>query len=272
MLNSVNVKSQDFTWQSSLAVGRNTNKIVEFQIPQSYENSPFFKLSGANVVGYARNSLFAFKYAGLDKRGYPQVYLKDGTITSDPAKPTGDDLVYMGTTVPKINGGISNSFRYKQFQLSVNMAYSLGGVMRRDVNQTYSGMITTNNNLGGNLNVEFLQRWQKPGDEKTTNIPGFLSVDDYSGRNTAFYTSADINVVSASYLKLNEASLSYDLAPVLLHWLKITSATLRVQVNNILLWKANKYGINPEFNDGSFGMRGIPVNQHTITMGANIDF
>ncbi|WP_461791648.1 SusC/RagA family TonB-linked outer membrane protein [Pedobacter sp.] len=271
-LNSVNLKTNDFSWQSSFLLGHNKNKIVEYQIPSSYENAPFFKLSGSNVIGYPRNSLFAFKYAGLDNRGYPQVYLKDGTITSAPDKPTGDDLVYMGTTVPKVNGGIVNNFRYKQFQLSVNMYYSLGAVMRRDVNQFYSGMITANNNLGGNLNVEFLQRWQTPGDEKNTNIPGYLSVDDYTNRSIPFYTSADINVVSASYLKLNEVALSYELAPKLLRWLKIQSASLRLQVNNIMLWKANKYGINPEFQEVAAGIRSIPVNQRTLTMGTSINF
>ncbi|MFD2323948.1 SusC/RagA family TonB-linked outer membrane protein [Mucilaginibacter galii] len=274
-LNSTNVTSRNFTWQSSLILGRNTNKIVEYEIPTSSQNAPSYLISGAYVVGYSRNSLFAYKYAGLNNLGYPQVYLKDGSFTSDPNKPTRDDLIYMGTTIPKVNGGFSNNFRYKQFRLAVNMYYSLGGKMRRDMNPTYNGFISTSNNLGGNLNVEFLERWQKPGDEKTTDIPGYLSVENSSARNTQFYTAADINVVSSSYLKLNEASLSYDLSPGVLRLLKVGSASVRLQLNNVLLWKANKFGINPEFQDPNAfygGARIMPINQHTITLGANINF
>jgi TonB-linked SusC/RagA family outer membrane protein len=266
------IATPDFGWQTGFVFGHNTNKLVKYQIPQSYENAPYFKLGGSPTIGYSLSSLFAYKYAGLDNTGDPLVYLADGKTTKDPSVPLGTDLVYMGTVTPKFNGGVSNSFRYKQFQLSINTTYSLGGVMRRDINHTYSGMITTTNNLNGNLNVEFLDRWQKPGDEKTTNIPRYLSVENYGQRSIDFYNNADINVVSSSYVKLNEAALSYQLGNAALKWLKIQSASLRVQVNNILLWKANKYGINPEFEGAQYGYRGIPVNQHTITLGANINF
>lgn len=271
-LNSVNLRATDFSWESGLVLGYNTNKLVKYQIPQSYERYPAYKLGGGAVIGYPLNAVFAYQYAGLNDKGYPQVRLKNGVITSAPNLPTGDDLVYLGTTAAKVSGGVSNRFRYKQFHLFVNMYYSLGGVMRRDVNRFYTGMMATSNNLNGNLNVDFLERWQKTGDEKKTDIPGYLAVEDYNDRNTQFYTNADINVVSSSYLKLSEASLTCDLAPAVLRWLQIQSASLRLQLNNVLLWKANPYGINPEFQDPVYGGRPLPVNQHTVTLGANINF
>ncbi|NOW95061.1 SusC/RagA family TonB-linked outer membrane protein [Mucilaginibacter sp. SG564] len=271
-LNSININTEHFTWQSGFVFGYNQNKLVKYQIPASYESYPSFKLGGSPTIGFPINSLFAYKYAGLDKLGDPQVYLANGKITKDPNVTKGDDLVYMGTTTPKFNGGLTNNFRYKQFQLSLNMTYSLGAVMRRTVNQFYSGLLTTNSNLGGNISNEFLQRWQKPGDENVTAIPRYLSVENYGIRNLQYYEDADINVVSASYVKLNEAALIYNLSPGALRWLKIQSASLRVQVNNILLWKANKYGLNPEFQNYQYGTMAVPVGQHTITLGANVNF
>ncbi|WP_186292773.1 SusC/RagA family TonB-linked outer membrane protein [Mucilaginibacter corticis] len=271
-LNSTNITTTNFTWQSGFVLGHNTNKLVKYQVPQSYENSPSYRLFSSYAVGYSSNSLFAYRYAGLDGTGDPLVYLANGKTTKKPDVPLGTDLKYMGTTTPKFNGSINNFFRYKQFDLSINITYNLGGVMRRDVNTFYSGMITTSNDLGGNLNVDFLDRWQKPGDEKKTNIPRYLPVENYGDRSTTFYQDADINVVSSSYLKLNEATLSYNLDAAALRWLKIQSASLRLQLNNVLLWKANKYGINPEFAAAQYGARGIPVGQHTITLGANINF
>ncbi|WP_169472376.1 hypothetical protein [Pedobacter hiemivivus] len=53
--------------------------------------------------------------------------------------------------------------------------------------------------------------------------------------------------------------------------LKIESLTLRAQLNNIMLWKANKYGIDPEYQDYTYGGRGLR-NDHTFNLGLNINF
>jgi len=274
-LNSTNVRSANFTWSSGIVFAFNTNKLVTYSASQSYQNTASARLASSYVVGYNASPLFAYRYAGLDNVGDPQIKLADGTITKNPQAPTAKDLVYKGSTIPKFNGGISNTFRYKQFELSANMIYSLGNVMRRDVNLFYAGSLDDNaQRFSANVSADFANRWKKPGDEKVTNIPAFTSDSyyNYFQRNTDYYTLADINVVSASYLKLREATLAYSLAPQLTHWLKIQSATLRVQVSNILLWKANKYGIDPEYQTLRYGYRNTPTGQHSITLGANINF
>jgi hypothetical protein len=61
-------------------------------------------------------------------------------------------------------------------------------------------------------------------------------------------------------------------------------------ISNVLLWKANHYGIDPELQLGSFetnvltndgsttsvgftgGARTLPVNQHMVTASAHITF
>ncbi|OOQ56726.1 SusC/RagA family TonB-linked outer membrane protein [Mucilaginibacter pedocola] len=274
-LNSVNIQSSNFRWSTGFVFGFNKNKLVDYGTPQSYMNQASYRLFANYVIGYPTRPLFAYRYAGLDNVGDPQIKLADGTITKDPTKPTADDLVYMGSTTPKFNGGISNSFRYKQFELTLNMIYSLGAVMRKDVNQFYVGRLTGNpQSFSGNIHADFANRWQKPGDELTTNIPAYTSryFYNYAMRNTGYYTNADINVVSASYLKLREATLAYDLDPRLLKWLKVQSISLRAQVNNILLWTANKAGLDPELQNYTYGGRGTRVGQHTIALGANINF
>ncbi|RYE20046.1 MAG: SusC/RagA family TonB-linked outer membrane protein [Sphingobacteriales bacterium] len=274
-LTSINIQTRNLTWSTGLAFGFNKNKLVSYTKPQSYMESPSYILSTNYLIGRPIQPLFAYRYAGLDNVGDPQIKLADGTITKDPQKATKDDLIYMGTTIPKFNGGISNNVRYKQFELSFNVIYSFGAVMRKDVNQFYVGQLTGSpQSFSGNVHSDFANRWQKPGDENTTNIPAYTSSYgyNYSQRNTAYYTMADINVLSASYVKLRETSLSYSFAPAILRWLKVESASVRFQVNNILLWKANKEGIDPEFHDYRNGYRGIPGGQHAITIGANVNF
>ncbi|MCJ8208835.1 SusC/RagA family TonB-linked outer membrane protein [Mucilaginibacter sp. RS28] len=274
-LNSVNIRTTNFTWSSGIVFAYNNNKLASYSAPQSYENNVYSRLSALYVIGKPMSPLYAYQYAGLDKVGDPQIKLANGTVTKDPQAPGVADLVYKGSIIPKINGGVSNTFRYKQFELTANMVYSLGAVMRRDVNQFYGGRLTVaNSGLSGNVSSDFVNRWKQPGDEKITDIPAYVPdmFYNYSQRNTDFYTKADINVVSASYLKLRDASLAYNLNPSVTKWLKIESAVLRLQVSNILLWKANKYGIDPEYQSFQLGGRGTPLGQHAITIGANVNF
>lgn len=278
-LNSRNIITHNFTWESGLVFGYNQNKLISYEIPQSYQNYPGSRTGQSPVLGYPLNSVFAYRYAGLNAQGDPQIRLAKGTVTSDPNGATVDDLPYMGTTVPKFNGGLTNYFSYKQFGLSLNMIYSFGAVMRTDANKLsnadlfFSGVMPGRAyNLNDNLSVDFLKRWQKPGDEKITNIPRYIPVEDYNLRNMDYFRYADINVASASYIKLNEATFTYALSPGALRLLKIESAIFRFQINNIMLWKANKLGINPEFQSSVFGTRFMPVGQHSITLGTTINF
>jgi hypothetical protein len=50
------------------------------------------------------------------------------------------------------------------------------------------------------------------------------------------------------------------------------SISLRIQVSNVMIWKANHYGIDPEFQNAVYGIRTIRSNQNTVSMGARVSF
>ncbi|WP_158288387.1 SusC/RagA family TonB-linked outer membrane protein [Mucilaginibacter psychrotolerans] len=273
-IRSVNVKGNNFTWSTNLTFGYNQNKFDESAGLQPYMLTDTYRLSSENVVGYSSTPLFAYRFAGLDNMGDPQIKLADGTITKSFNSAKAEDLVYMGTRTPKYNGGLTNTFLYKGLALTANMIYNFGAVMRRDVNQFYSGRLTGSaGGYYGNINPEFLDRWQKPGDELLTNIPSYVAdPSENFRRNTQYYTLADINVVNASYIKLREITLSYNIPEATLRYLKISSASLFIQTGNYMIWKANKFDIDPEFQDFRNGGRGLPAYKHSFSIGANITF
>ncbi|HEY0272533.1 MAG TPA: SusC/RagA family TonB-linked outer membrane protein [Chitinophaga sp.] len=277
-VNSINIRSGRFQWATGFVFAYNQNKLVKYTAPQSYQQDASYQISTTYSVGYPINPMFGYRYAGLDAVGDPQIKLASGKVTKSPDSPypQATDLVFKGSLTPRFNGGISNTFTYGQFELSVNMIYNLGAFMRRDVNQFYAGRLTNGGggSFNGNVSADFAKRWKKPGDEQFTDIPAYSpdSYYNYSQRNTNYYTQADINIVSASYLKLRDATLAYNLSPAAVRWARIGGAALRVQLNNVLLWKANKYGIDPEFMNYQYGARLMPVGQHSVTMGANINF
>jgi len=261
-LRSTNIQSRDFGWSTSLVFSWNTNKLDSYYVNPSIPTDADNRVTASNVIGYNTSGLFAYRYSGLDNMGDPQIKLADGTVTKEVGVGKVEDLVYMGTTQPPVNGGFSNIFRYKQLSLSVNMIYSLGGVMRRNANNFFTGRLTgsAGSFSTGNINAEFVNRWKNPGDEAFTDIPSYVA--GYTDRrNINYYTYGDINVISASYVKVRDVTLSYSLPPVLLKAIRVQGINVFVQGGNFMVWKANKYDVDPE------GMY-----TSTYSLGANISF
>ncbi|QDW24112.1 SusC/RagA family TonB-linked outer membrane protein [Pedobacter sp. KBS0701] len=274
-LNSRNLQLKDFSWTTGLTFSLNRNRLLNYSTPQPTQLTTNGRINSNYVVGYGMQPLFAYQFAGLDALGDPQIRLANGTVTKDPEVATAEDLIYMGTTIPKFNGGLSNTFRYKNLSLTANMIYNLGNVMRRDVNRYFYGRIEYGTgSFGGNLSPEFLDRWKKPGDELLTNIPSYVASAgvNVSRRNIDYYTYADINVVSASYIKIRDITLNYMVGPKLLNRLHVESLSLFAQTGNFMIWKANDFGIDPEFQTFNQGGRNMPAFKHSFSFGANLTF
>lgn len=263
-LSSFNVRSRNFSWSTNWVFAHNKSNVDKIT-----RNSPI--TTGAQQVinnvqeGYPAYTVFAYKYGGLDNTGAPQVVLANGTVIKASLGTKPEDIVYMGTMQPVWNGGLTNNFQYKSFRLSANMIYNMGHVMRRERDLTYGGQFRKN------VSVDFLNRWKAPGDENNTNIPGYTSNSNPNvvGNtfNIDYFILGDLNVVNASFVKLRDITLFYDLPKLLAGKIKAQGITFRTQLSNVMLWKANKYGIDPEFQGYA-----IPSNQNTVTLGANVSF
>lgn len=279
-LNALTLKRGRFSWNTSLNIAYNKNTITRLN-PDYPTTSANDRVNQNYVAGYPAFAIFAYRYAGLDAMGDPQIRLADGTVTKTPniAKP--EDLKFMGTYQPVWNGGLSNVFSFGGLSLGANIVFSLGHVMRKDVTPSFSGRIVHFNEEGtgmgfksGNLLADFADRWRKPGDELHTVVPSYEvnSSISQTRRDINYYSRGDINVVSASYMKLRDITLSYSLPSLWIKRLKADQVTLRAQVSNLMLWKANKAGIDPEFQEASSAFRSMLVNQGTVSFGLNVKF
>lgn len=256
-LQTVNVRTRDFSWSSSLVFAYNKNRMDKLSTAVVISTGAQ-QVTSVLQQGYPAFTVFAYKYAGLDNNGYPLAELSDKTTTNNSNTPKPGDIVYMGSYQPKWNGGFANNFQYRNFRLAANMIYNMGHVMRRQHYLLYGGQ------LHQNVSVEFLNRWKKPGDEAFTDIPGYSNT---GSRYINFYSYGDNNVTDASFIKLRDITLFYDLPRTLVSKVKAESISFRVQVSNIMIWKANKYDIDPEFQ----GLV-IPSGQKTVTVGAHVTF
>ncbi|HEY0272575.1 MAG TPA: hypothetical protein VGC22_05270, partial [Chitinophaga sp.] len=273
---SRNITGRNFTWSTRWVFSYNHNKLEHFERLTGYSATGSYKISGIPYYpGYPGNSLFAYRWAGLDNMGDPQIRLADKSITKDPfyqSRP--EDVVYMGTTQPRFSGGLTNIFAFKGFSLTPNIIYNLGHVMRRDVNNFYTGRMGGYGFGDGNLYTYFLDRWKQPGDEARTNVPSYVADQgvNYSRRKTDYYRLADINVVSASYVKLRDITLAYDFQPGALRSLHVQRLNVYAQVTNFMIWKANHDGIDPEYHALANGFRSLPPFKHSYSLGLSFNF
>lgn len=299
-IRSTNLIKGNFRWSTLLNLAYNKNKITKLNYATPLVTGQQF-INGRYFEGYPAFALFAYRYAGLDNLGDPQIYLNDGSITKSRNVAMKDDMAYMGSAQPLWNGGLTNSFSYKGWRLDVNMIFNFGHVMRRDVGDFFAGRLIGTDALlrsqgayssainlaQGNINAIFMDRWRQPGDEHLTDVPSYVSSTALSNsrRDINYYSYGDLNVISASYVKMRDITLAYSLPQNILDRLHSKQITLRAQVSNIMLWKANKFGIDPEFQGANLipGVSGVPdsfssVNrslrtmQGTVTFGAHLSF
>ena len=158
-----------------------------------------------------------------------------------------------GRREPYMSGSLTTQLTYKNFRLGGTFTYSLGAKTR------LFRMFDDNFEPQNNVNRDFIDRWQHPGDELRTNIPALLTYNSaaywkynyqhYSALNDNIQTFAtdyyqmydysDIRVVNGDYLKLQSLSLRYNVDDAICRRLGLSSAYVSLSGTN-LFTVANK--------------------------------
>jgi TonB-linked SusC/RagA family outer membrane protein len=260
-LSSTNISSRDFTWSSGITFSYNKNKLT--QLRQNPPVSGDEMVFTDRLVGYPLYTRFVYNYGGLNAVGDPQVRLADGTVSSELNVTKPEDMIYAGTLQPIWSGGFQNSFQYKSFGLSASIIYSGGNKVTNNDNPAYGQSIIAQNDI----NPGFLNRWKVPGDENRTDIPRYVPSAALAGaRNMAYYSVSQRYALNGAYAKLRDITLSYSVPQLIVSRLRAQAISFRFQVNNLLLWTANKQGMDPEFVGTTRDAQG------TVSLGAHITF
>jgi TonB-linked SusC/RagA family outer membrane protein len=241
VINAINIPGS-IKWKTSLLFN-----YISFKVTKSLEQVSLtgFTSNGAiifPVQGYNPYVIVSYKWAGLDpETGDPIGYVngqksKDyNSISKNPV----DQQVISGPALPPFFGSIRNTVEWNHFSLAVNITYKLGYYFRRP-SLNYTDLFSNN---GSNF-FEFENRWQKPGDEQFTNVPSMVFPANFSRDN--FYQKSEINVERADHIRLNDIYAGYDFIPAKPGVLKSIQFYLYASQLNILLWKANHAGLDPE--------------------------
>lgn len=262
------IKTKDFDWNLRWIFSYNKNKITK---NNTKESSPqLTRVTGTTnfVEGYAREAVWSYRWAGLDEKGEPMVYKKNGEKTYDVSELGAEDLEYSGTYQPKYNGSFTSSMRYKQFTLNLLFTYNFGHVFRAE----YPSMNPYA--TSPSLSEKIADRWMKPGDEAHTDIACLPSMIDLWAHtnyreNACMYSSNSIR--KGDMIRLREILFNYEMPKSLLKETFMKRLSLTAQLNNVWLWTANKEGYDPEALNPLTGSMSLPQS-FSFTAGVKIDF
>lgn len=257
----------------------NLSWTVNFLYSHVYDEVSRYLLNPSQVKVYVTNitsnplagkpwsAIFAYRWAGLSPlNGDPQG-ITDGQLSTNYTRlinPVSTaELVYMGAGRPTSFGSIRNDLAFKRISLSINLVYELGYYYRKTpVN--YTNIFGSSLTYGNLVTGDFANRWQKPGDELSTNVPS-LVYPAISARDE-FYQFSETLVEKGDHLRLRDIRLSYDMPLPTRKNYPIRSCRLYLYANNIgILWRANHSGIDPD------NVTGFPAPR-TIAAGVSFEF
>lgn len=235
------VNSQTFKWNTSLNVSIPRNRLIRFD---DIEISPY-----ANIfkVGEPLSIQLRYVFKGVNTQTglYEFEDLNNDGVINDL------DRKLINATDRKYYGGFSNSFKYKNFELSFLIQFA---------NQSGNRYIP---NLPGALSNQpeyVLNRWFVNGD--VTDVQKFITNNLLAQGKYGLLTQSSYLQVDASFIRLKTLSISYTIGPSWLRKTGMNQMKLFIQGQNLLTITGYE-GLDPET-----GSRLPPLR--IITAGINL--
>lgn len=258
LINSNVMKTKDFRWDVNLTGTFNRNKIIKLATDKPIENTTTIR-----KVGEAYNTFYMAEYAGVDpETGSPLWYKgKEGKETTSNINEAGQRIV--GSADPKFYGGVGMNFKYKNFDLSADVSYTLGNKV---YNSGFSyDMQVVHYFLGPVSNYVYENRWQKPGD--ITNVPKFEA-----GNSSSAEANSTRFLMDGSYLRMKSVVLGYTLPSKLLAKAGISNLRVYASADNLFTITSSDYiGFDPQTRPTGFQSWSYPVPTN-IMFGLNLGF
>lgn len=140
MITGIPVKTKDFTWSTTVTLSHNANKLVSLN-NDLYQTNSFVEVGGLGEPistathcieeGHRLGDFWGLKSVGVDKNGFTLVEVKDadGNWTVKPFNTNlnvQENRQRLGNGLPQVYMGWTNTFTYKNFDLSLQFTGQFG--------------------------------------------------------------------------------------------------------------------------------------------------
>ena len=277
-LTTVNVHTKAFKWSSSLNLATNKNKVLDMGgndnvITEAYDARFITKVGGPisqfyvyRTDGLLTNDDFELGPDGKYDKSRPRVPVLTNQIPGNVkyvdidgnGEINSDDMVPYGSNDPDLTYGFTNRFSYKNLELSVFLRGQIGGKVLYLAGRSLDT---------GRGNYNGLKRWLHAYKEEYAGgnpIPTSLGVDmSWDGKTPLPYGlgnnsplnkdgqmhMTDMAIYNASFLRIQNISLTYKLPKKWLRKSHIQAAKVYVTAEN--LYTFTDYIGNPDVNSYS---------------------
>jgi hypothetical protein len=199
-ITSYNITKPNFEWKTDFNIARNYNELVDIG-----NYTPDAVSGGTNdsrvIVGKPIGSFYLMKFSHIDSEtGLPVYFDANGNETFDYDNA---ERQYVGDGLPEAIGGITNSFRYKQWDAQILATFSLGAKIFDSSGKRQLGVVTD-----WNMRTDLLDRWTQPGDEATF---ARLTLDETTyGLPSGFpWWNTSLFVYDADFLRIRNIAIGY---------------------------------------------------------------
>jgi len=255
-LSATPVKTNDFSWNSSLNLAHNKNEITKLTNPLfiggdsvsvSFPEGGGQSGSSLQLLkeGHPLGQFFTLEYAGKNSAGISQFVAANGSLTTTPTRA---DYRYAGNAQPKLIVGWSNTVRYKDFDFNLFIRGVFGNKI---FNATRADLF-------------------RPTTAMSTNILVDAANESPADGNAYKYSTRFIE--SGNYIRFDNATLGYNIKGISRF---IKSMRAYASVNNLFV--ITKFtGVDPEVNQGGIAP-GVDYNNfypktRTVLVGVNVSF
>ena len=219
-----------------------------------------------SIVGHSRFSIFGYKTDGLfqnqqevDKHatqpGAGPGRIRYVDVNGD-NKIDANDQTWLGTTLPKVEYGIRIDLNYKNFDLSI-FGSGVAGKTGFDPTKFFNSFVNVRDNFGPGT----LSAWTP---QNTGSKTPALSVLNNNGEDK----TSDFYYVNASYFKLRNVMLGYNLPGNIAGKLKMEGLRIYVSGQNLFAIKSKQYSSKDPERAGTFNVWPVPTS-YTLGLSAN---
>lgn len=258
------IDKKDFKWSATFNFSANNNKIVTLTgVDANGDGKEDDLVSSSLFVGKSIRAIYDYKLDGIyqlnDTRipGFPvgSVRIVDQNKDNDITQQA--DRVFLGRQEPAYRMSLLQTFSYKAFTLTLFLNSVQGGK---------DGYL-------GNNNPSFFR------EDNSIRVNNLQGIDFWSPSNPTGKYPRNISGSRAkiepnmyqdrSFVRLQDVSLSYNLATSLLKKFKAQSINLYVSGKNLYTW-TNWEGWDPEANDNDGNPMGLIIGGRPVLRGFTV--
>lgn len=254
-LNAVPVRTTDFRWTISLNATHYKNTITALPQKEIKTATKIMRVGGTS------SDFFLREWAGVNpENGDPQWYRTDENGNKVLTNVYSSATQYVQkSSLPVLTGGISNTFNYKEFEISALLSYSIGGKI---LDGDYMGLMHAGRSIGRPWSKEILTHWTP--ENRNTDVPRLITDDaGWAQASTRF-------LYSATYARLKNLTVGYSLPKSIASKWGLYNLKLTLTGENLLTFYGHQ-GMDPEQTiEGTTYFR-YP-SMKTFSAGLNLTF